>query len=505
MLQKKTVRWSFVAAAAAAVVLAIGLWPGNAGRGPGNGVAWGMDLPIAALQAIRSAHITGTSRGERFDCWLRCKDGERGVGSLRFKSNGDDFFMQSDIAYEYDRTRNEVYEFKNFDLLECPVWAAANQLKLWLDGTLYEQIKTNGQDLRITHTTDAQSGKACVEVTCSYPPANCSFWLLFDAQTNLLTKAKFWWNTRREGQPRIDADNIFYNETIADDVFAFTIPEGATIIDSQTRKDAQALMEQAWQLYKAKKYAESLELYQRCYELQPGTSNAGSALRMAGSCLDWLGRTTESIQTLEKAAGEFPDRKGLTDLIYHDLGCVYFETNEPEKALQAFKRCLELTEGVRGPDEFPRKDALDFIARIESEGVEAFKAAQTMLKTGKQLSNDGKYLEAIAVYQSVAEQYPTSNSAITALNRIAGCYGELGQTDKAIATLEAAVAKYPGVKGWSDAAYYYLGKQYIKAGQKDKAAEALRQCLRLCEGSRDPNDWPAKDAREALQKLGVQP
>lgn len=40
MFQKRTVRWSLVAAVAAAVVLAIGLWPGKTGRTSSNGIAF---------------------------------------------------------------------------------------------------------------------------------------------------------------------------------------------------------------------------------------------------------------------------------------------------------------------------------------------------------------------------------------------------------------------------------------------------------------------------------
>ena len=505
MLRKRTIRWSLVAAVAAAVVLVIGLRPGKTGRGPGNGVAWGMDLPIAALQSIRSVHITGMSRGDRFDCWLRCKDGERGVGSLRFKSNGDDFFMQSATAYDYDRPSNQVYVFKNFELLECPVWAAANQLKLWLDGTLYEQIKTHGQDLRIANMTDEQTGTPCVAVTCSYPPAGCSFWLLFDARTNLLTKARFWWNPRREGPPFIDADSILYNEEMADDVFAFAIPEGATVIDVKARKQRQALFEQAEQLYRDKKYEDAMNAYTSYYEQYPKTNNAESALMMVGICLNWLNRNTEAIQTLEKATREYPDLKGRSESTYFYLGSFYMENGEPEKALTAFKRCIELAEGVKDPSGFPAKDARIWIDRIEKEGLEAYKDQEALLNAGKRLSKDGKHVEAIKVYQTVAERYPGSNNALTAMNRIAGCYADMGQTDKAIATLETAIAKYPNLQGWSDATYYYLGKQYREAGQTDKAAEAFRKCLKQAEGVRGPNDWPVQDAREALQKLGVQP
>jgi TolA-binding protein len=505
MFQKRAVRWSFVAAAAAAVVLAIGLWPGKPGPRPNNGTAWAMDLPIAALQSIRSAHITGMSRGYRFDCWLRCQDGERGVGNLRYKSNGDDFFMQAGIAYDYDRRRNEVHTYKNFELLQCPVWGAANQLKLWLDGTLYEQIKTNGQDLHIISTTDEQTANACVEVTCSYPPANCSFWLLFDAQTSLLTKARFWWNTSREGPPLIDADNINYNETMADDVFAFTIPEGATVVDSKARKEQQALFDQAEQLYKDKKYAEAINVYQSYYERYPKTNNAESALMMIGICLDRLDRKAEAIQALEKATREYPDLKGWSEATYFYLGSFYLDNGEPEKALPTYKRCLELAEGIRDPNRFPCKEAREAIAQIEKQGPEVMKARRTLLNTAEQLYKDGKFAEAIPVYTDIAGRYPQWNDAAHASMMIGLCYEKMGQNDKALAALEMAAAKYPDLKGWSEATYYYLGDRYLAAGHRDKAVDAFRKCLKLSEGVRDPNGFPAKDARKALQKLGTQP
>lgn len=61
MFQRKAVRWSAVAAVAAAVVLAIGLWPGRTGRGAGSVFA-------ACMQQLRTGSYT-------FDVDLRTGDG----------------------------------------------------------------------------------------------------------------------------------------------------------------------------------------------------------------------------------------------------------------------------------------------------------------------------------------------------------------------------------------------------------------------------------------------
>lgn len=62
MFQSKTVRWSAVAAIAAAVVLAVGLWPGKSGRGSGSGIAWA-DV-IQHISQARTAVFEMTLHGE---------------------------------------------------------------------------------------------------------------------------------------------------------------------------------------------------------------------------------------------------------------------------------------------------------------------------------------------------------------------------------------------------------------------------------------------------------
>lgn len=79
MFQRRTVRWSAVAAAAAAIVLAVGLWSSKGGRNQGNGIAWAE--VVKTLEAATNIHIvqTGMAKGQEFcwETWVRKPNGYR--------------------------------------------------------------------------------------------------------------------------------------------------------------------------------------------------------------------------------------------------------------------------------------------------------------------------------------------------------------------------------------------------------------------------------------------
>ena len=76
MFQSKRVRWSAAAAVAAAVVLVIGFWPGKAGRGPGNGIAWAdvvQRIGAAKTMVCWGGHGTSLCRYRCFSEGDRCR------------------------------------------------------------------------------------------------------------------------------------------------------------------------------------------------------------------------------------------------------------------------------------------------------------------------------------------------------------------------------------------------------------------------------------------------
>jgi tetratricopeptide (TPR) repeat protein len=112
-----------------------------------------------------------------------------------------------------------------------------------------------------------------------------------------------------------------------------------------------------------------------------------------------------------------------------------------------------------------------------------------------------KYAEAIEIYWRVYITYPKLNVAEEALMMIGLCHGRLEQHDKAIEVYQKATREYPHLKGWIDATWFYLGREYMKTGQNAKAIDAFENCLKAGEGVRDPETFPLANAREFLASL----
>jgi tetratricopeptide (TPR) repeat protein len=130
------------------------------------------------------------------------------------------------------------------------------------------------------------------------------------------------------------------------------------------------------------------------------------------------------------------------------------------------------------------------------------KESRALFDRGENLFHqEKKYAEASAIYWQVYATYPKLNVAEEALMMIGMCHHCLGQHQEAVHLFEKATREYPHLKGWIDATWFYLGREYLETGQKAKAREAFENCLTAGEGRRDPEKFPLKDARAALAQL----
>jgi len=129
--------------------------------------------------------------------------------------------------------------------------------------------------------------------------------------------------------------------------------------------EKEDLLEEAEQLYKNKKYMEAIEVYQEIYEKYPCWNYAEHALMMIGISYHWMGQNERAIEALEKAIKEHPDLRGFSEVTYFYLGELYLKKGSKDKALEAFKKSLELGEPVRSPDSFPCREARDMIESLE--------------------------------------------------------------------------------------------------------------------------------------------
>lgn len=126
---------------------------------------------------------------------------------------------------------------------------------------------------------------------------------------------------------------------------------------------------------------------------------------------------------------------------------------------------------------------------------------QQRFAEGEKLFEQKKYAQAITVFQEIAEDPSNDPHRIEESLMMMGiCYDHLGDQERAIEVFEKAVTEYE-IKGWSEATYFYLGCSYLETGQRDKARRAFQNSLILGESARDPDAFPLKAAREALEKL----
>ena len=126
---------------------------------------------------------------------------------------------------------------------------------------------------------------------------------------------------------------------------------------------------------------------------------------------------------------------------------------------------------------------------------------EVMLDRAEQLYKDKKFDEAIDAYRKIHEAYPDWNYAEHALMMIGICHEKMGRDEEAMKAFEKAIQQYPNLKGFSETTYFYLGEAYVRAGEERKALEAFQKSVELCQGVRDPNAFPYKNAEEWIKKL----
>jgi len=134
---------------------------------------------------------------------------------------------------------------------------------------------------------------------------------------------------------------------------------------------AVSLLEKADSLYRAKEYSEAIPVYRQIHETYPEWSCASHALMMIGICYNRMGDKEEALKAFEYAVQEYPEMKGFSEATYYYLGESYLQTGQKDKALEVFEKCIELCLGVRDPNEFPYKNAMEKIEALGDRGRSA--------------------------------------------------------------------------------------------------------------------------------------
>jgi len=117
---------------------------------------------------------------------------------------------------------------------------------------------------------------------------------------------------------------------------------------------------------------------------------------------------------------------------------------------------------------------------------------------------------ALQVFQNFRQRYPNDPQVPEVDGLIRACQNRLAEHEVYVAwfyqrtrayqasinRLEATLKKYPGYPGL-DEAYFYLGRDYLKLGKRDKATEIFNILFK-----RFPSSEYSEDAQELLAKEG---
>ncbi len=335
--------------------------------------AWAIGQTVEALEKIETLTITGVSAyGPEqipFKCWIKFS-GQNGKSlNIRYECEREVVVVRDNLAFMYGPRSNEVMIFSGPKVHQnLQVWYKIRELSPWITGKMLDVLKLLTDDWQETYEKDPQTGSDRVVVTCSYKPLNASFWFVVDLESKLIIEGKHWFNTNREGPPNLHADSFVYNQEVPDQIFDFKIPGDAKVINQRDLEQADILFDKAFKLFdKDKNYSEAIKIFRQVYEFYPDQNISEESLSMIGICYGAMDDYQKAIEYFEKAVSEYPNLKGWIESTYFYLGRAYMETGQKGKALEAFKNCLIMGEGIRDPNAFPLKHARESIEKLESK------------------------------------------------------------------------------------------------------------------------------------------
>jgi tetratricopeptide (TPR) repeat protein len=135
------------------------------------------------------------------------------------------------------------------------------------------------------------------------------------------------------------------------------------------------------------------------------------------------------------------------------------------------------------------------------EMAEAFEEQSAAMDKAWKLFENKEYAEALKAYQGILDQHPElrGQRRHDVQMMIGCCYLNMDQPDKAIQAFRREIDESSATSVELTATYFYLGCAYANNKQQAEAIEAFRKCLEVGRG--DPNAFPIKDAREAIERM----
>lgn len=111
-----------------------------------------------------------------------------------------------------------------------------NSIKpFWPDGDFFLELKANAGQWQEVYGRD-ENGQRCIIVTCTYvlarlPDRRFDFWIQFDAETMLPVRLNIRDVSKSARPQEYQFDKIEFNQPLTEDLFEFTLPQGANVVD----------------------------------------------------------------------------------------------------------------------------------------------------------------------------------------------------------------------------------------------------------------------------------
>ena len=324
--------------------------------------AWAIGQSIKALENIETAIVSGEFTDGRTTKFTLHIKGEKGDwSSFRGYGESDEsiVMVRNKIVYMHWRGSREIYSYNLEDSkgkgIATKLWYEAIKNAPWIAPiapTMLEAAKVLTSDWEEVYKRDEQTERDCVSVTGSYEPLSTSFQIVFDLETKLIVRAKYWANTSREGMPGLDIKKVVYNEEVSDEIFDLEQYTGAIVVNEEEMEKRKALWREGVDLGRKKQYGEAIRTYQQLYDKYPQFIKTPEALVLIACCYRAMGEYNKAIEYFEKVPREYSaPRYAILDA-YRLLGRCCMVAGQYNKALEAFDKCLELIgewdpEGVR--------------------------------------------------------------------------------------------------------------------------------------------------------------
>jgi tetratricopeptide (TPR) repeat protein len=189
-------------------------------------------------------------------------------------------------------------------------------------------------------------------------------------------------------------------------------------------------------------------------------------------------RKTQSKESMQKAIHELNVLQELTpddERIFYNLGGAYFESNEPEKAIQAFEKFQSLSKSDAGYREIAKyyENAGNLEKAIEylNKGLKIQPdSPESLLSLGDIYSRLNKNKDAVSIYKSLLG---ASNNSAPILRRIAFALFETGAYQETIDILKELETKARPDR----ASQLLLGRTYLELRRYSDAIKSLQMVL----------------------------